>query len=324
MTEKSKHKKSPTISVKDIDLLSAVIKKGPTGKLTIDDELWAAMQTSLFRQARKSPKPSDTFPFSIAGETDQAMLDIDNWYRRESLTEIQERIADLRKKIESFEKAKKRDIARRSAASGETVSVKLAVYKNLQSRDLIDPVPADVMLKQAYAVVSVLQVIQHTIDDICKKPRSIVYIRKLSQESPINLDINGVSSAFKVLRDELVPWRREHQKVIAELDQLEKLLDIQVKEAEVAEAKAAAETRSSEARKMNAETARILEEAKSLRLQNDEKRLEHQIQTLQTAMDIVHGYAPNLEPQEALAYAMRLFPAFETIVTLPIDFPELD
>jgi len=103
-------------------------------------------------------------------------------------------------------------------------------------------------------VLSALCEIEKIIsEDHLTEPRIVA----ITQQSPVNVSMTGIPEAYKALREDIMPWRRKHQKEIAKLNEKEKQAEIERKKAEVAEATARTDRERAEAEKIRAESQRI-------------------------------------------------------------------
>lgn len=117
--------------------------------------------------------------------------------------------------------------------------------------------------------IEALTDLQHVIDYTSQKPASVVHIQYIGQNSPVGIALDGVADALKVFIDQIVPWRREHAKQMAELDKKYRQAQIEVVQAEVLEKRA------------NALKQR--EEAKQARLEAERMRIELALKIIQAS-----------------------------------------
>ena len=76
--------------------------------------------------------------------------------------------------------------------------------------------------------------------------------------SPLNLTVKGALEATELIRDIVVPWRRQHAEKMAQLQEMEKFSEIEIKKAELLEKQAITT-------KVNAESERVQAEAEKIR-----------------------------------------------------------
>ena len=142
--------------------------------------------------------------------------------------------------------------------------------------------------------------IQHIIDEIEGRKWQEVRIQVIAQHSPISVSLDGVASAANLIRDSVIPWRREHDEIMARLIEQEKLVEIENKKAEILDKRA--------------QSARGREEAKKLQLENERLRLQLQKEKLELAISLLQQLAPNLSETEKTAYLIRIISPLETIL----------
>lgn len=128
----------------------------------------------------------------------------------------------------------------------------------------------------------------------------------ITQQSPVNVSMIGIPEAYKALREDIIPWRRRHQKEIAKLNEKEKKAEIERKKAEVAEATGRTEKEIAEAQKIRAESHRIEAETTKLRFELKKEQVEF-------AYSLVEKIAPDANHVERLTLFKELLPHVETL-----------
>ena len=142
--------------------------------------------------------------------------------------------------------------------------------------------------------------IQHIIDEIEGHQWQEVRVKSITQNSPISVSLDGVASAANLIRDSVIPWRREHDEIMAQLIEQEKLAEIESKRAEILEKRA--------------QSAKEREEVKKLQLENERLRLQLQREKIELAISLLQQLAPNLSETERTNYLIRLMSPLETIL----------
>ncbi len=116
--------------------------------------------------------------------------------------------------------------------------------------------------------------LQELINEIleCNNPNPIS-IKSISQNSPLDIAITGLIEAYKIIQ-ELIPWRKEHAKIMAKLLENEKKVEIEKSQAEVLQIQALTSKESANVEKIMAETTLQYEQLVKLRLENEKLRIE--------------------------------------------------
>lgn len=147
---------------------------------------------------------------------------------------------------------------------------------------------------------------------IATSPR-IVFI---GQSSPVNISLTGIPEAYKLLRDDLIPWRRAHQKAISNLEE-------QKRNAEVFRLRAESDEIAARTKQAEAEAARLKSEAKKMQLQYEKDMFELRKMKIDFIYDLVLKLAPNASHAEKLSLFNELLPQIETVLSSP-SLPELN
>lgn len=158
--------------------------------------------------------------------------------------------------------------------------------------------------------------VQNVLNDVkgFREPKYVV-VKYLSQLSPIDVSLEGASEAIQSIKEDIIPWRKENAKKLADLKGKEAQAEIRKKEAEAAEIRAGAIKSRAEARKLEAEAMKTRAEAQKLNIENEKLRFDFERSRLQLALDIVSKVKPQISDPERYAYAVRLLPALNTLTT---------
>lgn len=168
--------------------------------------------------------------------------------------------------------------------------------------------------------LAALDEVQRAIDAFLKRGSHKVRIKSISQNSPVNVSLDGAAEATEVVRDLVVPWRREHAKEMAQLQEQEKLIQIENSRAEIQERRARAQKERSEAKKVESETSheRTQAEIERMRLENEKLRLEIEEARINLALTILDKLAPELSEGQRILYAMQLLKPLGVITESPL------
>jgi hypothetical protein len=136
--------------------------------------------------------------------------------------------------------------------------------------------------------------LQSLSDDVRHVSLHEVYITSITQQSLIGVNIEGGGEAIKVVQDTIVPWRRKHARAVAEIDEKDKLAEIEKKKAEALKVRAEAEKDRQEAARLKAEADRIKEEAERQRLENAKLRQELAHQEMRFILEVLEKLGGDL------------------------------
>lgn len=167
--------------------------------------------------------------------------------------------------------------------------------------------------------INALITIQQVIDEIKGNESSDVEILAIRQGS-IAIDLTGgIRDTVQLVLDLIVPWRRENQKQLAQLDVAVKENELKQKEAEVERARATldadTEKATADAHKAQAEADLLRQQERQLALAN--KKAELELFDLTLAM--VDKIKPGLTDSERLYYATRFLDPTRLIATSPLE-----
>lgn len=150
--------------------------------------------------------------------------------------------------------------------------------------------------------------VQETIDSARGRKPDVFMVHLISQLSPISASVSGIAEAVRLLQETVVPWRREHAEMMAHLLEQEKIVEIEMRKAEIRERRAASE-------KDLAEAVRQREEVERIRLENEKLRLELQRAKIDLALEIMKRVAPDLPETDRISFVLKLLPSLETLIT---------
>lgn len=163
--------------------------------------------------------------------------------------------------------------------------------------------------------------IQHIINEMHGNEMREVIVRTITYASPINVSLEGAAEATELVRDLIVPWRREHAHQMAHLEQREKTALIESYEAEAAESQARAQRELTEANKVEAETslARTRAEVERMNLENEKLRLEIQEAKIRLALNVLDRLTPQLSDEQRISYAIQLLEPLGVLTSSPLQ-----
>jgi hypothetical protein len=173
----------------------------------------------------------------------------------------------------------------------------------------------ELLLNSICPFVAAVAALQHLMDQTQGKSHREVTINSITQNSPIELSLNGAADAIEQIRATVVPWRRKHAEKMARLMEQEKRTEIKSKEAEILETQGHAIKDNAEAQKILAEAEKQRAEAESTRLGNEKLRLELQRAKIQLALEMIAQVVPNLSETDKIGYLVKLLPPLETLIS---------
>ena len=146
-----------------------------------------------------------------------------------------------------------------------------------------------------------------------------VVIKSITQNSPISVGISGALEATQLIQETVVPWRREHARVMAKLEEDQKRAEVELCRSEILEKHIAVSKERVSTESLRAEIKIQQEKYEQLRLQNEKLRLEIQKEKVQLAMDIIKKILPNSPETERLVKIVELLPIIDNIVSSDLE-----
>lgn len=191
----------------------------------------------------------------------------------------------------------------------------------LDSTDLfaLNELTPEYLIKKVAPYIYAIGEIQHLIDEIrISKTRSIK-INSITQNSPISVNLEGAPEAVKLVQESVIPWKRKHAEAMAQLNEQEKLAEIEIKKAEILEKRSNAAKNRAEAEKTASEAAVQREQAEKMKLENEKLRMELHRQKIQLALDLLEKLSPHLGEADRAIYLVKLLPHLNVILESPLE-----
>lgn len=154
--------------------------------------------------------------------------------------------------------------------------------------------------------------LQRFINEINETTSEPVVIRRISQNSPVSVTLEGASEALKTLDEIIVPARRKHRTEMDKLEETTKQVEIETKKAEIARTRAATAKERAEVKKQQLEAERM-------RLENEKLRFELEKMKIETVIELIDSVAPNLSETERIGYIMKLLKPTETLLLSDLE-----
>jgi transcriptional regulator with XRE-family HTH domain len=184
------------------------------------------------------------------------------------------------------------------------------------------PLTPDYLASTLTPYLKAIAEIQYVIQAVRRQQKQPVDILSIRHFSPVEVSMDGAGDAIGVVRDIVVPWRRNHAREMARLAELEKQADIEIKKAEVLEGRARAVKERQEAEKLAAEALLQKNEAQKVRLENEKLELELHRARIQLAIDTLNHLDPHLSAEDRIAYVVKLLPFLKILTESPLQFPD--
>lgn len=139
------------------------------------------------------------------------------------------------------------------------------------------------------------------------------------------MDITGgIRDTVELVLDQVVPWRKENKKKLAELAAKQKELELAQKEAEVVQARINVINEAKQA----GDRGRLVQvQVKEQELKNQKVQLENQqmqLEMMQLALDMVERVNPEMEDRQKMLYAMKMIDPIRLVALSPLEIMEID
>ena len=157
--------------------------------------------------------------------------------------------------------------------------------------------------------------LQRLIDQIEQRPDIPVTIRRISQQSPITVTLEGAAEALKTMDEIIVPARRKHRSEMDRLDEATSQVEIEKKKAEIAQIRAGTAAERAEAKKKRLEVER-------LKLENERLQFEIEKMKIDTVLELLDRIAPTLPESERIGYAIRLLKPTSTLLLSDLEIEQ--
>lgn len=181
------------------------------------------------------------------------------------------------------------------------------IIVNDTSRDYIPTLTPEYVATTIVSYINAIIDLQHFIERINGQEPSNIKITEIKRNSPISVSLDGASEAIQIIKETIVPWRRKHAEMMAQLIEQEKLIEIEAKKAEVLEKRAIA--------------AKEREQTDKIKLENQKLRLELELNQakVQLGLEILSAISKNLDEYEKEIYIRELLPIIEILAAGKID-----
>lgn len=168
--------------------------------------------------------------------------------------------------------------------------------------------------------------LQQLIDSVRGEVQNEIRIRSITQNSPIGVTAEGVGEAITVIRETVVPWRRENARRIAELAENQKRLEIAKAEAEIldlrartSQARVDTKIREEELEQKKLETERSKIELERMRLELEKQKIENERAKVELAIYVTERIAPNMSNEDRLTFVAQLLRPLSLLVESSLE-----
>lgn len=172
--------------------------------------------------------------------------------------------------------------------------------------------------------ITAISQLQEIISEIKELKTHEVYIKSISQNSPISVSLDGASDAIQTIQNIVTPWRNTHIKELASLLEREKILDIECKKAEILEKHALAEKSRNEAKKISAEVDKQRVEIDRMKLENEKIKIELHREKIKLALETLEYISPNLSESEKISFVVKILQPLEILIASDITISSLE
>ena len=162
--------------------------------------------------------------------------------------------------------------------------------------------------------------LQRVFDQLSERPNREIVVREISYQSPIEVNVEGVSEVINSVKEDVVPWRRRHAQQIAQLKEKEVAADVKKLEAEAKEIRARSAKDSAESSKLEAEARKLNAEAEKQMIENERMKFDLEQSRLNLALELAKKIRPNLTESELLLFAINMLPSLNTLTISDIEF----
>ena len=160
--------------------------------------------------------------------------------------------------------------------------------------------------------ITAIEDLQHIINEVKGEYKTEVLVRHIQQHSPVSVSMDGAAEAMQLFQETVVPWRRKHAEIMAQLAEREKLVDIEAKKAEVLASRATTE-------KMKIEAEKQRQEVEKMKLENEKLRLSLAREKIQLALEMLAVISPELNEVDKIQYAMKLLGLLDVLTQSPLE-----
>lgn len=168
-----------------------------------------------------------------------------------------------------------------------------------------------------------LENVQTTLDQIREQP-SRVRIQAITKYSPVKATVSGIAQALEIVERMVIPWKREHAKTIAKLEEREKELQIKKSEADLLESKAKAQNQDLNNDILFEELRIKRAEAEKLEIANERDKLAFMKEKVIFVRDILREFASNLPEEERTVYIMKMMKSLDELIQSPLEIKQID
>lgn len=222
---------------------------------------------------------------------------------------VQERLFDMISRVEVLnrELAAKLEQQERQRQFPAVISFEFQMEPHQQGA-APQPLTPQFLTSEVAPYLDAIADLQNVIDLIHERSPSRVLVRSLSHWSPISVSLDGAPEAIKMILEVVVPWRRKHAKTLAQLEEQEKLIQIERLKAEVVQIQANAQRERSEANRNEVESDSRFTQARldKLLLEREHLRLDLEQKRIGLVLEVMEKQGSNLDEDQRLMIGFQL------------------
>ena len=144
-------------------------------------------------------------------------------------------------------------------------------------------------------------------------------IQYIISQSPVSVGLNGAGEAIHAVEELVTPWKREHAKTMADLDEKQREQEIKKAAAEAMLTRANAAKERAETKKIEAEAQKLIQEAEQLKVETEKAWIELNGAKLKLALEIVSSMSPDLPENEKMLRAGEMMKSLDVLATGPLQ-----
>ena len=186
--------------------------------------------------------------------------------------------------------------------------------------------------------IDALVKLQHVVDEMQNQPLTEVRLLGI-YHGTVTVDLTGgLRDTANIVLDLIIPWRRQNQKKLAEIETIGKEFELKQKEVEIEQIKSImlheGEKAKDESLRSEAESAKILAEAKKLEAdtllieaQARELAIKNRVAELKymdLALAMIDKMKPNMSESERFYFAMKVVDPMRLLATSPLEIVNME
>lgn len=172
-----------------------------------------------------------------------------------------------------------------------------------------DPLTIENLDAKVIPYLKSLEELQTCVNSVEKKQNK-VRIHAITKTSPIKLSVSGIAQAFEIVERNIIPWKRDYAKKLANIDIQTKIIEKNKIEQSLIELK-----NKNQRNQLDNEIVNVNLEGKIL--ENEKMKIELAKQKYLLAKQIIEEYFTNLKEEEKAFKIIELLPIIEKLIKSP-------